>query len=37
MSYPKKVASMKKNFWSYLAEIFRFLAALLAGYTGASL
>ena len=37
MSNPKHVASMKKKFWSYLAEFFRILAALLAGYTGASL
>lgn len=37
MSNPKHVEIMKSKFWSYLAEIFRILAALLAGYTGASI
>ena len=37
MSNPKHVANMKKKFWSALAEILRIIAALLAGYTGASL
>lgn len=37
MSNPKHVQIMKKKFWYTLAEILRLLAALLAGYTGATL
>ena len=37
MSNPKHVQIMKQKFWSTLVEILRLLAALLAGYTGASL
>ncbi len=38
LSKPKKhLKRMKKNIWSFLAEVLRLAAALLAGYGGAQL
>ena len=35
--FPSAPKTMKKNIWQTIAEILRFVAALLAGYAGSTL